>query len=114
MKMQMALAGVSALLITGAPSHAEPATNDLSGIDPTGLIASLTSAGISYADPTQAVSAAKAVCDMVAGGKSGLEVLHGLMTANPGFTTDGAAQFAAIAAHSYCPHQLASDGGGER
>lgn len=41
--------------------------------------------------------------------KSDLAVLRGPMTANLGFTTDGAAQFAAISASVYRPHQLSSD-----
>ncbi|EUA35476.1 hypothetical protein I552_6278 [Mycobacterium xenopi 3993] len=48
------------------------------------------------------------MCGLIDNGESGLEVLKDLKTTNPGFTTDGAAQFAAIAARSYCPQQLSS------
>ncbi|EUA42645.1 hypothetical protein I553_6505 [Mycobacterium xenopi 4042] len=88
------------------PAHGDPGAED--GTDNAAFLASLRKAGITYHNADQAITAAKAVCGLIDNGESGLEVLKDLKTTNPGFTTDGAAQFAAIAARSYCPQQLSS------
>lgn len=111
MRLLLAVPGIFMAIALAAPAHPDPGVDDPPAADTSAFLASLQRAGISYNDPDQAVTAAKAVCGLVGNGKPGLEVLQGLMSANPGFTTDGAAQFAAIAASVYCPHQLASDGG---
>lgn len=64
------------------------------------------SARIPYSNPGQAIVAGKAVCGLVARGEPGLKVVLDLKNNNPGFSTDGAAQFAAIAAQTYCPQEL--------
>ena len=94
-----------AAVVTVAPAHAD-AEADRAFLD------ALRKTGITYSDPDQAVATAHTVCALVDSGKSGLEVIEGLKAANPGFPTDGAAQFAAIAASVYCPHQLTQHGAG--
>lgn len=111
MRLPLALLGIFLAIVSGVPAQADPGTDEPPSADNPTFLASLQRAGISYSDPDQVITAANAVCGMVGNGKSGLEVLQGLMSANPGFTTDGAAQFAAIAASVYCPHQLSSDSG---
>ena len=100
---------IAAATIRAVPAYGDPDIDDPPVADNPAFLAALQQAGITYNDPDRAVAAAQAVCGLVGNGKSGLEVLRGLMTANPGFTTDGAAQFAAISASVYCPHQLSSD-----
>lgn len=101
--MKLTLAMLSAVTMAGlaVPAHADTASDDAA------FLASLRQAGITYTNPDQAIAAAKAVCGLVANGESGLQVLKDLKSTNPGFTTDGAAQFAGIAANAYCPQQLA-------
>lgn len=109
MRSLMVLLSIAATIVSAVPAHGDPGVDDPPPADNPAFLASLQRAGISYNDPDQVIAAAQAVCGLVGNGKSGLEVLRGLMTANPGFTTDGAAQFAAISASVYCPYQLSSD-----
>lgn len=107
------LAGCAALGVA-APAHAEPVSAGQPGADQAAavsdapFIGALENAGITYTSPEQAITAAKAVCGLVDRGEPGLEIVMDLKANNPGFTTDGAARFAAIAAQAYCPHQLAA------
>lgn len=99
-------------IVLAAPGHADPDVVEAGSIDTSAnqtstFIASLREVGITFTDPEQAVSAGQAVCGLAANGESGLELLTDLRDANPALTINGAAQFAAIAARSYCPHQLA-------
>lgn len=95
-----------AAVALAAPAHAEPGVVEASAVDPTEFITSLHQVGISFADPAQAVAAGQAVCGLAANGETGIELLTDLRNANPALTINGAAQFATIAAKSYCPHQL--------
>ncbi|MEO6792801.1 MAG: DUF732 domain-containing protein [Mycobacterium sp.] len=106
-----AVAGV-ALVGFAAPAHADPelgaqtGADDARGNHDADFLASLRATGITYNSPSQAIDAAHTVCGLVDRGEPGLEVISDLKASNPGFTTDGAAQFAAVAANTYCPHQL--------
>lgn len=102
-------------IVAAAPGHAEPGAVEAGSVDGSAnetpaFIASLHELGIAFTDPEQAVAAGKAVCNLAANGESGLELLTDLRNANPALTINGAAQFAAIAARSYCPQQLAPAG----
>ena len=115
MRVLLGLIGAAAAIIVAAPGHAEPGATVVGAVDASPdetatFIAALRTAGISFADPEQAVAAGQAVCGLVANGESGLELLTDLRNANPALTINGAAQFAAIAARSYCPHQLEAAG----
>ena len=110
MRHQLALLGITAAVAFAAPAHADTsgaAQVDAADAADSGFLNSLKAAGITYANPGQAVAVGRAVCGLVDRGESGLEVVVELKTDNPGFSTDGAAQFAAIAARAYCPQQLA-------
>lgn len=106
--MRVLFAPVVALtaIVLAAPAHAEPGVVEASAVDPTDFITSLHQVGIAFDDPAQAVAAGQAVCGLAANGESGLELLTDLREANPALTISGAAQFAAIAAKTYCPQQL--------
>lgn len=120
MKPLSALLLLAALITSAAVASADPADPAAGGVplaDPavggvppavgnSGFLTALQNAGITYDDPARVIAAAQAVCGLIDNGKPGLEILQGLMNTNPGFTMDGAAQFAAIAANAYCPHQL--------
>ncbi|ORB10952.1 DUF732 domain-containing protein [Mycobacterium noviomagense] len=109
MRFMPALASVCTLIALAGPGHADPGAEE--GTDNAAFLASLRNAGITYNNADQAITAGHAVCGLIDNGESGLEVLKDLKSTNPGFTTDGAAQFAAIAARSYCPQQLAPSSG---
>lgn len=111
--MKALLAAMTAVpaLMLAAPAHAEPDAVEASAVDAHEFLASLRQVGISVTDPEQAVAAGKAVCGLAANGESGLELLTDLRNANPALTINGAAQFAAISARSYCPQQLSAGGG---
>lgn len=114
MKLLLALAVAAGLSFAGAaPGNADPepgAQPDpevaAGGVHNAAFLASLRAAGITYTSSSQAIEAAHTVCGLVDRGEPGLQVIADLKENNPGFTTDGAAQFAAIAANTYCPHQL--------
>lgn len=110
---------VAATILLASPGHAEPGAVEAGAVEvsaaettgeTTAFLASLRRAGIGFADPEQAVAAGHAVCGLAANGETGLELLTDLRNANPALTISGAAQFAAIAAQAYCPHQLAPAG----
>ncbi|MEZ0384851.1 DUF732 domain-containing protein [Mycobacterium sp. pW045] len=114
MKPLLALGVAVGLAVAGAaPAVPDPAPgvqldpDAAAGAVPNAaFLESLRAAGITYSNPGQAIDAARAVCGLVDRGEPGLQVISDLKATNPGFTTDGAAQFAAIAANAYCPHQL--------
>ena len=100
-------AALAAGVALALPAHADPGS-----ISDDAFLAALDSAGISYHDPHQAVAAGQAVCELMDNGTSGIAVINDVRKFNPGFTLDGAARFAAIAANNYCPHHLQDSAGG--
>jgi hypothetical protein len=88
---------------------AAPAYSDPDGSpDDVGFFATVRGAGITYTDSGRTVAFGKMVCGLIAAGKSGSEVVHGLQRNNPGLTTDHATLFVGISAKYYCPQQLAN------
>ena len=117
MKSWLAFLGPSAVvgLAAPAPAHADPgpgpdapqSAEEVAAMANDSFLESLRAAGITFDNPGRVVEAGRAVCGLVNRGESGLQVVGDIKANNPGFTTDGAAQFAAISARSFCPHQLA-------
>ncbi|MEZ0364639.1 DUF732 domain-containing protein [Mycobacterium sp. pUA109] len=114
MKPLLALLSAITMIGLAVPAYGEPDAEEAAAVDNAGFLSSLRQAGISYNNEDQAISAARAVCGLIGNGESGLELLKDLKSTNPALTTDGAAQFAAIAARAYCPHQLTPSGGGSK
>lgn len=110
MRLALALLSVTTMVAFAVPARGEPGLDE--GVANAAFLGSLRTAGITFSNADQAIAAGRTVCGLIANGESGLEVLKDLKTTNPGFTTDGAAQFAAIAAKSYCPQQLTTDATG--
>lgn len=111
MKFLMALLGVSAVVGFAPYALAEPAADEQAEAESTAIqdgafLAALRAAGISYNDPAQAVAAGRALCTFADQGESGLQLIADLKANNPGFTTDGAATFAAAAANTFCGQHL--------
>jgi hypothetical protein len=106
MKRLLMLTSVAAAMIgVAAPAYADPSGND------SDFLKHLSSAGLSYGDPAQAVTVAKSVCDLADKGTSGADIVDDLKKENPAFTGDGASKFTAIAASDYCPKYAVSGNG---
>jgi hypothetical protein len=112
MRPLIALASL-AVIGVAVPAQADPNSTD-SGTDAS-FLAALRQAGITYANETTVVAAAKAACGLMDEGQAELDVIKHVADQNPGFTVSGAAKFTAIAASAYCPQYLkaASDSGGD-
>lgn len=109
MKLPLALLGVLVGIAVAVPAHAdpgfdEPPTDENNEV----FLNDLHGVGINFQDPSQAISAGKAVCGFVSRGVSGLQLINDIRDNNPGLTSKGAAQFATISAKSYCPRALES------
>jgi hypothetical protein len=100
MRLVLALACVAAVIGAAAPASA-----DIDGNDQV-FLAALQAAGLTYQDPDHAITAGKAVCNLVDGGMPGVEIVKNLQELNPAFEGDGAAKFTAIAASAYCPKTI--------
>lgn len=101
MRMLVALLLSAATMIgLAAPGKADPTGDDAA------FLTALDQAGITYADPGHAITAAKAMCGLCANGVTGLQLVADLRDYNPGLTMDSAAKFAAIASGAYCPEHL--------
>ncbi|OBK18351.1 DUF732 domain-containing protein [Mycobacterium asiaticum] len=103
--MKRLLVVISAVTALGVAAPARADANQ----DQAFLVA-LDAAGITYQSPDSAVSAAKKVCELADGGKSGIEVVQVLQDGNPGLSQVNAARFTAIAAGVYCPAKLPAKG----
>lgn len=106
LKIIVALTSMAISVVCATPAGAVPddVNNDA------GFLASLRQSSITFASEQQAIVAGHAVCGLVNNGESGLQVVKELQADNAGLTLDAAAKFSAIAANSYCPHQLAGAG----
>jgi hypothetical protein len=102
MKRLILLAGIAVAVGLAAPAHAD--TGD-AGNDAIFLNA-LSGAGLSYRGPEQAVSAGRAVCQLMDGGLTPTDTVTAVQGTNPGFTMESAAQFAVISANAYCPQHV--------
>ena len=103
--MLLALLGVSAMIGLAAPAYADPDPAPAPA-DDAGFLAALQQDDIAYPSPAQAITSARAVCECLNNGESGLELVHDVKSHNPGITMDEASQFALLSAKYYCPHHL--------
>jgi hypothetical protein len=103
MRPLLALMGVCVALGLAAPAYADP---DSGAPDDAVFLASLRSAGVIVANPTQAIAIGHSVCGQMAKGKSGPQLVSDLQIDNPGLSTDHAGVFIALAAKFYCPQQI--------
>ena len=102
MRLLVMVAGFAAVLGVATPAQADTGN---SGPDAS-FLAALTKAGITYQDPTAAIAVGKKACELMDQGNSQADVIKSVSSSNPGFTVDGAAQFAMIAASAYCPQHM--------
>jgi hypothetical protein len=102
MRPLLALLAVCAALGLAAPASADPDGTP----DDAMFLASLRSAGVIVANPTQAISIGHSVCGQMSKGKSGPQLVSDLQIDNPGLSADHAGVFVALAAKFYCPQQI--------
>lgn len=111
MKQLLTVLAAAAGFVLAAPVHADPEPEpDATVAENPVFLTALRQVGITFTDADQVITAGKAVCGLAGSGESGLELLNDIRAANPALTINGAAQFATIAAKSYCPHQLQASG----
>ena len=95
------LAGFAAVVGLAAPANAEPVGSDAA------FLTQLSGAGLSHRGSDQvAISAGHSVCQLMDAGLTPMDTVTAIQTPNPGFSLERAAEFAAIAAKSYCPSHL--------
>jgi len=87
-----------------APAHADNADS--------AFLQQLDHAGIEYADPQDAISDAKGICDLLGQGQPPTSVVRSLKISNHHLSVHLAAEFVAISAETYCPAQLSVAGVG--
>lgn len=104
MKLLLAVIGLVTIIGLAPPAYADP--DDGAGGDDAKFLAALHSADIDYANPSEVIGSARAVCGCLDGGESGLGLIHDVEAHNPGFNMDAAAEFAVISAKYYCPQHL--------
>lgn len=100
MKRFILLVGLTAAVGLAAPAYADE--GDAGGGDGQ-FLSALSAAGLTHRGSDSAVSAGKAVCQLMDSGYSPMETVVAVQRTNPGFTMERAAQFTAISAGAYCP-----------
>ena len=103
MKRLILLAGLTAVIGLAAPAQADVGDGSGDGV----FLATLAGSGLGHRGTDQAaITAGRAVCQLMDAGLSPMDTVVAVQTTNPGFTMERAAQFAAIAASHYCPEHL--------
>jgi hypothetical protein len=114
MRLFLALASVAAIIGLAAPAPADPSdpsdpSNTTIPADPAAdahFIDSLSKAGMTFRNGSDAVAAGRLACDMMNSGTSEQDVVSKLSMLNPGLNSGGAMKFAALASSAYCPDYL--------
>jgi hypothetical protein len=70
------------------------------------FLAALKNAGITYQSGPDAIIIGRRACGLMDQGHSQADVVKAMTDQNPGFTTDGATQFAVIAENTLCPQHI--------
>lgn len=97
MKRLLLLAGLAAMIGLAAPAHADPGSDGH-------FLSTLAGSGLTHHGSDQAaVTAGRAVCQLMDAGLTPMDTVTAVQTTNPGFTMQEAAQFAGISVSTYCP-----------
>ncbi|HUE35294.1 MAG TPA: DUF732 domain-containing protein [Mycobacterium sp.] len=104
MRMLVVLASFAAVIGVATPAQADPNGNN-SGADAS-FLSALDNAGITYDSGADAIAAGKRACALMDQGHPASDVIKSVSASNPGFTTDSATKFTAIATNTYCPQHL--------
>jgi hypothetical protein len=108
MRLLFALASTAITVGLAVPALADPPP-DPTPPDPAAdahFIDSLSKAGMTFRNGSDAVAAGRYACDMMNQGAAETDVVSKLSMLNPGLNNAGAMKFAALASSTYCPDYL--------
>jgi hypothetical protein len=104
MRRLLMLLSIPTMIIVAVPAYADPPSNNDAG-----FLKEVSEAGLTYKDPTEAVTVAKSVCDLLDKSTPETEIEKNLQSGNPSLAGNGAKKFMIIAADGYCQKYLPSD-----
>jgi hypothetical protein len=108
MRLLFALASAAITVGLAVPALADPPPDPVPP-DPAAdahFIDSLSKAGMTFRNGSDAVAAGRYACDMMNSGAAETDVVSKLSMLNPGLNNAGAMKFAALASSAYCPDYL--------
>jgi hypothetical protein len=108
MRLLIGLVSAAAIVGLAVPALADPPPDPVPS-DPAAdahFIDSLSKAGMTFRNGSDAVAAGKYACDMMNSGAAETDVVSKLSMLNPGLNNAGAMKFAALASSTYCPDYL--------
>jgi hypothetical protein len=108
MRLLLGIAGLAVAVGAAVPALADPPP-DPTPPDPAAdanFISSLSKAGMTFRNDSDAITAGRRACDMMNQGTAEQDVVSKLSMLNPGLNTTGAMKFAALASSAYCPDYL--------
>jgi len=104
MRRLLMLLTVPTMILAAVPAYADPPSDkDVE------FLKELNGAGVTYKDPTQTVTVAKSVCDLLDKSTPETDIEKNLQSENASLAGTGAKKFMLVAAHGYCPKYLPSD-----
>jgi hypothetical protein len=112
MRLLLGVAGLAAIVGLAVPAFADPpdpSSNTTVPPDPAAdahFIDSLSKAGMTFRNGSDAIQAGRYACDMMNQGAAETDVVSKLSMLNPGLNNAGAMKFAALASSAYCPDYL--------
>jgi hypothetical protein len=111
MRLLFALASTAITVGLAVPALADPPPGPSNTVpeDPAAdahFIDSLSKAGMTFRNGSDAVAAGRYACDMMNQGAAETDVVSKLSMLNPGLNNAGAMKFAALASSTYCPDYL--------
>jgi hypothetical protein len=108
MRLLLGIAGLAVTVGVAVPALADPPP-DPAPPDPAAdgnFISSLSKAGMTFRNNSDAIAAGRTACDMMNQGTAEQDVVNKLSMLNPGLSNAGAMKFAALASSAYCPDYL--------
>lgn len=108
MRLLIGLVSAAAIVGLAVPALADPPPDPVPP-DPAAdahFIDSLSKAGMTFRNGSDAVAAGRYACDMMNSGAAETDVVSKLSMLNPGLNNAGAMKFAALASSTYCPDYL--------
>jgi hypothetical protein len=104
MRRLLMLLSVPTMIMMAVPAYADPPSEHDAD-----FLKEVKDAGLTYKDPSDAVTVAKSVCDLLDKATPETDIEKSLQSGNPSLAGTGAKKFMLIAADGYCPKYLPSD-----